>query len=527
MSSSNQHDGDSFGRFLLHAEQITREARFVLDSIPNVEFFAVERSLRHLRAAKQVLTETEDIWLVGEERTGLVNLVDSLINPLAEFLAAPPPASNAGVPVAASGGRGRPRFVLDLERAIDLHNLGNTWEDVATAMGVARITLYRHLDEAGLSTHRPLHSSVADSQLDELIAEFSLQHPFSGAQIALGHLEAQGIHLPIERVRESLGRVDPVGTFIRWHKTVKRRVYRIHGCIDGFSRLFIYLMCCNNKRSATVEAIFRRAVDQFGWPSRARGDFGTENNGVERQMIGHWGQTHMAYLRGRSLQNIRIERSWRDIRKDALQYFREIFQHLEESHLLDMENAIERVCLFLVYQPRIQAALDRARNAWNHHKIRTERNKTPIAIYELSREKAIRLGYWTGDPGDNIGEVSADYGVDGDGPQPPLDELASDPIAADYTEHTSSEAEQAAGIFVNDSSEVDEMRKTLGDFDLGAEDGNHGMDVYCQAVLLATSFSGLLALASGQKAMAFWLWYQGQSQARNLGLCWIWPGSRV
>jgi hypothetical protein len=28
--------------------------------------------------------------------------------------------------------------------------------------------------------------------------------------------------------------------------------------------------------------------------------------------------------------------------------------------------------------------------------------------------------------------------------------------------------------------------------------------------------SDVLALASGQKAMAFWLWYQGQSQAKIL-----------
>ncbi|KAF7311732.1 Integrase catalytic domain-containing protein [Mycena indigotica] len=246
-----------------------------------------------------------------------------------------------------------------------------------------------------------------------------------------------GFILDLPGLKKVFDRVDPIGTFMRWYGVIKRRVYRvrganalwhhdgneklkpwgfyIHGCIDGFSRLFIYLVCCDNKKSATVEQIFRRAVAIYGWPSRARGDFGKENNGVERMMIGHWGEAHMAYLRGLSLQNIRIERSWRDIRKDALQYFREIFQHLEESQLLHMDNAIERVCLFLVYQPRIQAALDRARDSWNHHKLRTEREKTPTAIFELSRQNAIRLGYWTGDPGDDIADVSPDYGVDGEG----------------------------------------------------------------------------------------------------------------
>ncbi|KAJ6471260.1 hypothetical protein C8R47DRAFT_1297677 [Mycena vitilis] len=39
--------------------------------------------------------------------------------------------------------------------------------------------------------------------------------------------------------------------------------------------------------------------------------------------------------------------------------------------------------------------------------------------------------------------------------------------------------------------------------------------------------SDVLALASGQKAMAFWLWYQGQSQAKTLAWHGFWPGSDV
>lgn len=73
----------------------------------------------------------------------------------------------------------------------------------------------------------------------------------------------------------------------------------VHGCIDGHSRFLIYVVCCNNKRSATVTALFLDAVKTFGWPSRVRGDFGTENNGVERAMVAKWGVAHRAYLRGR------------------------------------------------------------------------------------------------------------------------------------------------------------------------------------------------------------------------------------
>ena len=107
----------------------------------------------------------------------------------------------------------------------------------------------------------------------------------------------------------------------RWAGIIRRRVYKVrganalwhmdgneklrpwgfyvHGCIDGFSRLIIYLVCSYNKRARTVSTIFEGGVDQYGWPSRVRGDFGTENNDVERMMNAHWGEAHNAFLRGR------------------------------------------------------------------------------------------------------------------------------------------------------------------------------------------------------------------------------------
>lgn len=109
--------------------------------------------------------------------------------------------------------------------------------------------------------------------------------------------------------------------YISWSGCIKRRVYKVrganslwhmdgneklrpwgfyvHGCIDGFSRLMIYMYCCNNKRQATVAAAYRGAIKKYGWPSRCRGDWGKENNEVERMMIAHWGENHRAYLRGK------------------------------------------------------------------------------------------------------------------------------------------------------------------------------------------------------------------------------------
>lgn len=188
-----------------------------------------------------------------------------------------------------------------------------------------------------------------------------------------------------------------------------------------------------------------------------------------------------------------MERGWRDVRKDSLQFYHEIFIHLEDIGLLDMESPIDRVCLYIVFQPRIQASLDETLTSWNLHKLRTANNKSPYAIYELSREKAINRGYWTGDPGDDLATASdPSYGVDSNEPLPPLDELANDPDAPDTTEFVDAAAEQEAGVYVNHDDEVEQMKTALGDFDYMADDGNWGIDAYCRAVLLATEhFAGL------------------------------------
>jgi hypothetical protein len=88
-----------------------------------------------------------------------------------------------------------------------------------------------------------------------------------------------------------------------WHQDGNEKLrpwgFYVHGCVDGHARLIIYLYCSNNKRSLTVERLFLDAVKVFGWPSRTRGDWGKENNGIEARMIQHWGVNHRAYLRGR------------------------------------------------------------------------------------------------------------------------------------------------------------------------------------------------------------------------------------
>lgn len=51
----------------------------------------------------------------------------------------------------------------------------------------------------------------------------------------------------------------------------------MHGGIDGFSRLIVFLQCSSNNRSSTVLRVFQNGVEQYGLPERIRSDRGGEN----------------------------------------------------------------------------------------------------------------------------------------------------------------------------------------------------------------------------------------------------------
>ncbi|KAJ7612597.1 hypothetical protein FB45DRAFT_843087 [Roridomyces roridus] len=169
---------------------------------------------------------------------------------------------------------------------------------------------------------------------------------------------------------------------------------------------------------------------------------------------------------------------------DSLETYRQIFDHLETNGLLDMDNIVHSTCLYLVFVSRIQASLDRTRDAWNHHKIRTEQSRTPIAMYELSREAAIRRGYWTGDPGDDGVVIDELYGFDGHAAAPA--EPRDEPLER-MEQPTNVPEERTTGILLNTDEELFAARDLLPGFDWARDDGNWGIDVYCEAVVLMNS----------------------------------------
>ena len=169
---------------------------------------------------------------------------------------------------------GRPKLGINENVILELRSLGFKWKDISDMLLVSRWKIRRRVIEYGIQDVTGF-SQLSDEQLDGHVRNFMQQHRnLVGFSMTGGYQQSIGLTVQRDHIRASIGRVDPTNVRLRWAVVTSRRTYSvpgpnslwhldghhslvnwgfvIHGAIDGFSRLVVFLHCSANNKSSTV-----------------------------------------------------------------------------------------------------------------------------------------------------------------------------------------------------------------------------------------------------------------------------------
>ena len=119
---------------------------------------------------------------------------------------------------------GRPRLDTDVDEILELRQLHFSWTKIASIIGISRSTLYRRLEDAGISlTDTP----VSEEELDSKIRSIKINHPNDGEVLVQGHLFRMGIRVTRRALRASIHRDDHDRVVERQRHVVRRREYSV------------------------------------------------------------------------------------------------------------------------------------------------------------------------------------------------------------------------------------------------------------------------------------------------------------
>ncbi|KAL5537303.1 hypothetical protein ACEPAF_1126 [Sanghuangporus sanghuang] len=277
-----------------------------------------------------------------------------------------------------TGRKGRPWVWIDPEFLRDAYQITSA-QRIAAFLGVGRTVVRSHLLELGLAepkenpfTGNPSGiisyarrvSNVNDEELDGPVRNVLEQHHHQGVAMLRRTLSSMGYVISEWQVRQSLRRLQPGR--LSACAPVTRRSYTVPG------------------PNALWHHNGQHGLIRWGIvPMRLQGDHGIENLLIAAWMEQFRGTEQGAYIWGRSVHNIRIERLWVDVTMQVGSKWAAGFRRLEQDGGLSIENPNHIWLLHQLFLPVANSDLDAFVNAWNHHtmRIRGGPNRTPLDMF--------------------------------------------------------------------------------------------------------------------------------------------------
>ena len=208
--------------------------RYLVREIENADRYQdrSERCIELLECGGALYSHLEGMAMLGVVNSSVPAIVKDILGVLSDICnrRRVDLTTNHGLQLEAAvhltGRRGRPRFILPEDSLRYLIENGFNVPSVSRILGVSIRTVRRRMADFGIYVS-DTYTSITDSELDEKVNEIKESFPNSGSRILQGHLRSAGVHVQQHRIRESLRRIDPCGTMLRWFSAIQRRRYSV------------------------------------------------------------------------------------------------------------------------------------------------------------------------------------------------------------------------------------------------------------------------------------------------------------
>ena len=136
--------------------------------------------------------------------------------------------SNSFVRRVCTGAYGHPKLEVNVQQINFLREIGFTWSNIASILGISTKSLYNKRVKLGIVDVND-YTSLSDSELLDVVCTVKEKLPDVGEKMLLGILNSRGIKVRRKHLRQAIHIVDPINTTLRWSSKLHRRIYSVPG----------------------------------------------------------------------------------------------------------------------------------------------------------------------------------------------------------------------------------------------------------------------------------------------------------